>query len=215
MSQALHTTVISCLTRLGPTLAKPSMRFGRRRAISPAAAAVVIVAIISASAVSIFWIGISSRTSGGASSVTTVTVTVTEISSSTVTVSTGHPGGAQVSVTEVTAPAAAFSTKGRTTSFACALLPGQGAYLEVTNAGADAAALTGVTITWAGANNAFTPPPAGCQVGAAGSNTATLYVNLPDPAMLTVDAVGGQNFTGDLALTNGTEVPFSGTFLLG
>jgi hypothetical protein len=196
-------------------LARPSRRFGSRRAISAPAAAVVIVAIISASAVSVFWIGISSRSSGGAPSVTTVTVTVTQVSSSTVTVSTSQPGGTQVSVADVTTPAAAFSTEGRTTAFTCNLLAGQGAYLEVANAGADAVTLTGVTITWAGANNEFTPPPASCQVGAAGSNTALLYVNLPDPAMLTVGAVGGQNFTGALALENGTEVPFSGTFLLG
>jgi len=112
----------------------------------------------------------------------------------------------------VTAPVAGFATSGKTTAFTCNLLPGQGAFLEVTNTGVNAATLTGVTLTWAGANNAFTPPPAGCSLGPAGSNTAMIYVNLPDPAMLTVGAVGGQPFTGALALTNGTEVPFSGTF---
>lgn len=190
----------------------------RRQAIGAPAAAVVIVAIISASAVAIFWIGVSSRAEG---TPTTVTVTVTETSSPTGALSTttqqssSQPGANQVSVTGVTAPAADFATSGKTTAFTCDLLPGQGAYLEVTNTGPNSATLTGMTITWAGANNAFTPPPAGCQVGSAGSNTAMIYVNLPDPATLTVGAVGGQTFHGALDLTNGTEVPFSGTFLLG
>jgi hypothetical protein len=198
----------------GPTLARPSGRFARRRAISAPAAAVVIVAILSASAVAIFWLGISSRTSSGAAS--TVTVTVTMASSSGAAASdTSRQGGSQVSVTLVVAPAADFSTSGRASAFTCNLIAGSGAYLVVTNAGAEAETLSDVTIAWAGANNEFTPPPAGCQVGAAGSNTATLYVNLPDPATLTAGAVGGQNFTGALALNNGTDIPFSGTFLLG
>jgi hypothetical protein len=177
-----------------------------------ATAAVVIVAIVSASAVAVFWIGVSSRNS----SPQTVTVTVTETAPASAGNSSSRGGSqsgtAAVRVTKVTAPTADFATKGTTMAFTCNLIAGSGAYLVLTNTGTQPAALTGVTITWAGANNAFSPPPAGCAIGPAGSSTATLYINLPDPATLSVAAVPGQTFQGAVTFSSGAAAPFTGTF---
>jgi len=118
---------------------------------------------------------------------------------------------ANVQVTTVTAPAADFVTTGGSASFTCGTTAGAGAYLVVTNTGTAAGTVTGVTLTWAGANNAYTPP-ASCQIGAAGSATATTYLNLPASASITTAATTGQTFQGTVTLSNGAEVLFTGTF---
>jgi len=164
------------------------IRYGRnapRRAISPIIATVLIIAVTLIAAVAIggFVFGIF-----GSASQT-----------------------ANVQVTTVTAPASKFVTTGGTAAFTCATTAGAGAYLVVTNTGTAAGTVTGITLTWAGANNAYTPPTS-CQIGAAGSASATTYLNLPASATITVAAVTGQTFQGTVTLSNGAEVLFTGTF---
>jgi flagellin-like protein len=118
---------------------------------------------------------------------------------------------ANVQVTTVTAPAADFVTSGGGTSFTCGTTAGSGPYLVVTNTGTAAGTVTGITLTWAGANNAYTPP-ATCEVGAAGSTTATTYLNLPPSSAITAPATTGQTFQGYVTLSNGAQVLFTGTF---
>jgi len=166
-------------------------RYGRkygnqRRAISPIIATVLIIAVTLIAAVAIggFVFGIF-----GSASQT-----------------------AQVAVTTVTAPAADFGTTTGHSAFTCATTATTGvAYVVVTNTGTAAATVTGMTLTWAGANNAFTPSVA-CQIGAAGSATATTYVNFPTTATISIAAVTGQTFQGIVTLSNGAEVLFTGTF---
>ena len=164
----------------------PSGMHGQRRAISPIIATVLIIAVTLIAAVAIggFVFGIF-----GTASQT-----------------------AQVAVTSVTAPSGDFSTTTGASAFSCATTAGADAYLVLTNTGTAAASATGVTLTWAGANNAFVPPGTGCSIGAAGSATATLYINLPPSATLTSTATIGQTFQGTVTLSNGAEVLFTGTF---
>jgi len=119
---------------------------------------------------------------------------------------------AQVAVTSVTLPTSNFVTSGGTSAFTCATtIPSGQPYLVVTNTGTAAATVTGVTMTWAGANNAFTPSVA-CQVGAAGSATATTYIDLPASSTITSAATTGQTVQGQVTLSNGAEVLYTGTF---
>jgi len=118
---------------------------------------------------------------------------------------------AQIAVTTVTAPAAQFAVAGAGVTFTCATTAGANAYLVVTNTGTAAATATGVTLVWAGQNNAYTPSAA-CSVGAAGSATATTYINLAALARVGTLAVTGQTFQGTVTLSNGAEVLFTGTF---
>ena len=117
---------------------------------------------------------------------------------------------ADVQVTTVTAPHGDFETSGGTATFTCSTTA-SGAYLVVTNTGTAAGTVTGVTLTWAGANNAYTPSGS-CSIGAAGSATATTYINLPATASITATATTGQTFQGTVTLSNGAEVLYTGTF---
>jgi flagellin-like protein len=161
------------------------MKVINRRAISPIIATVLIIAVTLIAAVAIggFVFGIF-----GTASQT-----------------------AQVAVTTVTAPAGSFAVGGAGVTFWCATTAGANAYLVVTNTGTAAASVTGLTVVWAGQNNAFTPTPA-CSIGAAGSGTATTYIDLAAAADLGTVAVTGQSFQGTVTLSNGAEVLFTATF---
>ena len=166
----------------------PSGMHGQRRAISPIIATVLIIAVTLIAAVAIggFVFGIF-----GSASQT-----------------------AQVAVTTVTAPAGDFAAAADTFTCATAATAGN-AYIVLTNTGTAAATVTGVTIIWAGVNNAFTDP-ATCEVGAAGAAGATVasteYINLPAASVLTADATTGATVQGQVTLSNGAQVLFSGTF---
>ncbi len=121
-----------------------------------------------------------------------------------------NPG--QIVVTGTVLPAAAFTASGTLTSFSCAstsAIP----YLTLTNTGTGAAIITGVTITWAGTNNAFAAPPS-CKIGASGTPTSTTYLNFVAASHLSatgaVDAVPGQAYTGTITLSNGAHLLFTG-----
>lgn len=117
---------------------------------------------------------------------------------------------AQVAVTGAVLPARDFSAAGTTTNFECATAS-TNAYVSLSNTGSAGATVTAVSITWAGASNAFTPS-ASCVVSAAGSATSTTYIIFPDTSKLTVSAVAGQTFQGTVTLSNGAQLLFTGTF---
>jgi len=118
----------------------------------------------------------------------------------------------QITVSGQSLPASAFVTGGSTTTITCSTIP-SGAYLSLTNTGSAKGTVAGVTITWAGTNNAFTLT-GGCTVGALGSSTATSYINFPSSNKLTapgaVNAVSGGKFTGTVTLSGGVRLVFTG-----
>jgi len=125
-------------------------------------------------------------------------------------VSEASPGPTQVAVTTVTAPAIYFATSGGA-NFECSTVMGSGAWFALTDTGTSGADVTGVTLYSGGANNAFVASGA-CAVGSAGSSTSTIYLDLSDPAALTVPPVSGQSFLGVVTLSNGQEAVFVGAF---
>ena len=163
-------------------------KYSQRRAISPIIATVLIIAVTLIAAVAIggFVFGIF-----GTASQT-----------------------AQIAVTTVTAPKGDFAAAADTFSCATAAAANS-AYLVLTNTGTAAATVTGVTVIWAGQNNAFTPrllakseqqvqplPP---------SRRQSTSASMPGPTLSTT-GVTGQTFSGIVTLSNGAEVLFTGTF---
>jgi flagellin-like protein len=165
------------------------MNFTRRKAISPIIATVLIIAVTLIAAVAIggFVFGIF----GSASS------------------------SAQVQVTSQNLIAVDNTAGGSTATFACSTL-GAANDVTVSNTGTAATTVTGVTITWAGAVNSFTPST-GCTVAAAGNTGATtngnpISLNFPATNTLTSNGVVGQSYTGTVTLGNGAVLLFTGTF---
>jgi len=164
-------------------------KYAPRRAISPIIATVLIIAVTLIAAVAIggFVFGIF----GSASS------------------------SAQVQVTSQNIIAADNLSSGTTKTFACNTL-GAANDITLTNTGTAATTVTGVTLTWAGAVNSFTPST-GCTVAAAGNTGATTNGNpisiiIPTTNTLTTNAVTGQTYTGTVSLGNGAVLLFTGTF---
>ena len=165
------------------------MNFSHRRAISPIIATVLIIAVTLIAAVAIggFVFGIFGSSSSSA----------------------------QVSVTSQNLVAAHNLAAGSTTTFTCNVA-GAANDLTLTNTGTAATTVTGVTITWAGAVNSFTPSGA-CTVAAAGNAGATTNGNpisilFPNTNTVTVNAVTGQTYTGTVTLGNGAVLLFTGTW---
>jgi flagellin-like protein len=165
--------------------------YAQKKAISPIIATVLIIAVTLIAAVAIggFVFGIF-----GSASAT-----------------------ANIQVTTVIAPAGGFGTTTGASALTCPIvasgLTTGHAYIALTNTGTAAATVTGVTLTWAGQGNSFTPPATPpCTVGAAGSTSATTYILFPALATLLTGAVTGQTFSGTVSLSNGATVLFTGTF---
>lgn len=127
-------------------------------------------------------------------------------------VSEASPGTAQLSVTTVVAPAFNFATSGGGATFACSTVSGTGAWAAMTNTGTAGADIVGATIYWGGGNNVFTASGV-CTVGPVGSSTSTIYLDFPNPALLTFAPVRGQTFMGYVTLSNGQEILFVGDFI--
>jgi len=108
--------------------------------------------------------------------------------------------------------ASAFGTGGGTTTFTCTTTP-SGAYLFLSNSGGARGTVAGVTIGWAGTNNAFTLSGA-CTIGALGSPTSNMYITFPSSNRLTapgaIDALSGQTYTGTITLSDGVKILFTG-----
>jgi flagellin-like protein len=158
----------------------------KKRAISPIIATVLIIAVTLIAAVAIggFVFGIF-----GSASAT-----------------------ANVQVTGASSPATDFTNVAPyTTTFTCSPTTQTPAYFTLTNTGTASATVTGITITWAGASNVFTPAAA-CSVGAAGSPTATQYLSVGATAKLTVGAISGQTYSVTVTLSNGASILYTGTF---
>jgi flagellin-like protein len=159
-------------------------KYAQRKAISPIIATVLIIAVTLIAAVAIggFVFGIF-----GSSSAT-----------------------ANVSVTASNFAAANFQTTGAGGTVTCVSTAESGSYLTLTNSGTAAGTVTGLTITWAGSTNSWAVP-AGCNVGAAGSPSATLYLEIATPA-LTQAASSGQTYSATVTMSNGAGLLYTGTW---
>jgi len=183
----------------------PTERLG----VSKAAAAVGIVLIVSMAAVAIVEIH-SSPASSTSSSSSPVSNGGNEVSSSLLPLP-----GVQVAVTSQDLAAADFLSTDTATPLTCSV-SGAPSDLTLTNTGKDAASVSGVTITWAGALNYFSVSgtcivaPAG-DAGAAndGNPISILFSSVNH---LGTNAAAGQTYTGAVELGNGAELDFSGYF---
>jgi len=167
-------------------LVKIEFRHEKRRATSPILATVltVVMAVFASFAVSGFVFG---------------TISLSQLAP-------------QIVVTGQSLPASAFATGGSTTTFTCGTTS-SGAFFALANGGSARGTIVGVTIAWAGTNNAFTLS-GGCTLGASGSSTATSYINFPSSNKLTAqgaaDAVSGGKYTGTITLSDGVKLLFTG-----
>jgi flagellin-like protein len=159
-------------------------KYAQRKAISPIIATVLIIAVTLIAAVAIggFVFGIF-----GSSSAT-----------------------ANVSVTASNFAAASFVGGGPSGTVTCVSASPTGQYLTLTNSGTAAGTVTGLTISWGGATNSFTVP-AGCDVGAAGSASATLYLEIASPELSTA-ASSGQTYSLTATMSNGAGLLYTGTW---
>ena len=162
------------------------MRYDGRRAISPIIATVLIIAVtlIAAVAVGGFVFGIFGSTSNSA----------------------------QISVTGTTITAAGFGT-GTAGTVTCVTTAPAAPYISLTNTGTAASAVTGITITWGGANNLFALTAATtCNVGAAGTATSVTYAQFVGTPDVTVAPVVGQTLSGTVTMANGAILLFTGNW---
>ena len=161
-------------------------RYGQRRAISPIIATVLIIAVTLIAAVAIggFVFGIFGTASQSA----------------------------QVSVTGTSIAAANFGT-GTAGTITCVTTAPAVPYITLANTGTASAQVTGVTITWAGANNAYALTAATtCTVGAAGAASATTYAQFIATPKVTIAPVQGQAYSGTATLSNGAIILFTGNW---
>jgi flagellin-like protein len=156
------------------------LRGNGRRAISPVIATVILIAITLIAAIAIA--GFVFGIFGSFSSSATVTVTGVAIPSSAT--SGAFPSTATCSTSAV-AP-----------------------YVAISNSGTGSTTVTGITITYAG--NTYRAAISGCTIGAAGSATATYYVEMTGFAPLST--YKGIQFVGAVSLGNGASVSYTGSF---
>jgi len=160
-------------------------KYGNRRAISPIIATVLIIAVTLIAAVAIggFVFGVFGTSAQSA----------------------------QIQVTGTTLNALGF-TAGAGGTITCVTTGPTAPYLTMTNTGSASSAVTGITITWAGANNPFALTAATtCSVGAAGSTSAVTYAQFV-AGKVTVLPVSGQTYSGTITLSNGANLLFTGVW---
>ncbi len=119
---------------------------------------------------------------------------------------------AQIAVTGTALSALGFAT-GTGGTVTCVTAAPAVPYLTLTNTGTGSSAVSGVTITWAGSNNAFSLTTATtCSIGAAGTGTAQTFAQFTGTPKVSVATVAGQAYTGTVTLTNGAQLLFTGTW---
>lgn len=114
--------------------------------------------------------------------------------------------GTQVAVTSQDLVAADFLSTDAAPQLTCSV-SGAPSDLTLTNTGSDAASVSGVTITWAGALNYFSV--SGTCIVEPGNPISILFGSINH---LGTNAVAGQQYTGAVELSNGAQLPFSGSF---
>jgi flagellin-like protein len=117
---------------------------------------------------------------------------------------------AQIAVTGTAFLASSFQASGTTKTFSCATTS-SASYLTLTNTGTGSVASATVSIVWAGANTAYVLSGL-CIVGASGSSTSTTYIIFPATTQLVPSAATGQVYTGQITLSNGAQLLFTGTW---
>ena len=186
---------------------------GLSKALAPVAiAAVAIVLIVSMAAVAIVELQASSASSASSSSsaASYFLSALSSIGGSEASSSLLPLPGVQVAVTSQDLVAADFLSTDAATPLTCSI-SGVASDLTLTNTGNDAASVSGVTITWAGALNYFAVPGT-CIVEPAGDTGATISILFSSINHLGTNAVAGQTYTGAVELGNGAELDFSGSF---
>ena len=172
---------------VGTRMKKRHGKYGQRKAISPIIATVLIIAVTLIASVAIggFVFGIFAQ----------------------------GQNSALVAVTGTSLLAADFTANPAPTTFACVTANPTIPYLTVTNTGSGSAAIASVGITWAGTNNAFSASST-CNIGAAGTTSATSYLDFAGSSDLTATgataAISGQAYTGTITLTNGAQLLLTG-----
>jgi len=119
---------------------------------------------------------------------------------------------AQIQVTGTTLTAVGFGT-GTAGTVTCVTAGPAAPYLTLTNTGTSSASITGITITWGGANNQFSLTAATtCSIGGAGSTSAITYAQFVAGPQVTITPVTGQVYSGTITLSNGANVLFTGSW---
>jgi len=160
-------------------------KYGNRRAISPIIATVLIIAVTLIAAVAIggFVFGVFGTSAQSA----------------------------QIQVTGTTLNALGF-TAGAGGTITCVTTGPTAPYITLTNTGTASSSITGITITWGGANNPFALTAAtSCAIGGAGSASAITYAQFV-AAKVTIAPTIGQSYSGTITLSNGANVLFTGTW---
>ena len=117
---------------------------------------------------------------------------------------------AQIAVTGTAFLASNFRASGTTKTFTCGTTS-SASFLTLTNTGTGTVASATVSISWAGANTAYVLSGL-CIVGASGSSTATTFVISPATTQIIPDASTGQVYTGQITLSNGAQLLFTGSW---
>jgi hypothetical protein len=86
-----------------------------------------------------------------------------------------------------------------------------GSYIVLANNPKTTGYATSVTITWAGVNNVFTYSGS-CFATMGGSTTQTETILFPNSTAISANAVAAQPFSGFVSWSDGSEVPFTGTW---
>ena len=130
-----------------------------------------------------------------------------DLSNSTLANLTASLGG-QFVVADSTLLAADFTAAGTTSTFTCAPSP-SGAYLALDDNGTSGASVTSVSIASASGVTRFAP--SGACDPASGSG-ATVYIVFPSTTRVSPSAVSGSYYAGVVSLSDGTQVPFAGSW---
>jgi hypothetical protein len=187
----------------------PFVEMGRRGASEVTTVALVILGVAVGGAMVygiVFLSGTTpAQTTQTSTIYTTSTVYVTSTSSITVYGQSTSLASADVIVVGLSIPAG--SAAATLSSATCSDTTPVSPYVAVSNSGTASTDITGVSLTYAG--NTYTVTISGCTVGAAGSASATQYI---DMNVVPGSALKGVEFVGEVTLSNGSTAAFTGTF---
>jgi hypothetical protein len=118
----------------------------------------------------------------------------------------------QFTVTTVHLRASDFLSTGKTSppQMGCGSIE-TGSYIILANNPNTTGYATSVTITWAGASNVFAYGGS-CFAIMGGSTSQTETMLFSNSSVITANAVVGQSFTGFVSWSDGSQVPFTGTW---
>jgi len=141
---------------------------------------------------------------------TTTVVTSTTTTTKTQLLTTFASGETMVVVAGTALGAADFSL-GKAGTVTCVTSQPVSPYLTLTNEGAAGVAVTSITITWAGADNAFSlTSGTACPVEPGAPESSSVFAQFVASPKLSTIPAAGQAYTGFVTLSDGTQVMFDG-----